>query len=328
MIQAKETEQRIRDELRSELGTAVATLTKDKQLAEARVDKLRTQQASLRERIAKLAAVRAKYGNIASEVAARNELMQNTERELASAEAARDASETSSLITRLEEPILGEKPIGPGRSVILVGSTAAGLFFGFGVVFLLAPVDGSTKYGRRSQDFSEALGRRASDLRGGNEAASTAAPGQERRAAVSAPAARSNLNVGEPNTTERPAADRPTDNRSFSERAAAVPSSTPPAPQSNVAPAAPVRQPVAEVAAPSATAASPSAVDPGSAASTNSAVAGQPAGQKDGQPVGQSAPAAAPTASALELPSGAVEDPRSLAEAQAVIAEALRSNLS
>ncbi|MFN3189352.1 MAG: hypothetical protein ACE361_02425 [Aureliella sp.] len=176
VLAAIETEDRIRGQLRNELGTSVQTLTKDLAIAEARVTQLQNQKSSLESRIAKLASVRAEYGNVAAEVSARNAQLQEAERELAAAEAARDAAETSSLITRLDKPVLGENPVGPGRSVILVGSSAAGLFFGFGLVFLLAPVDGGTVYGRRNQDFDAALGRRASDRSGAAGANASAAP--------------------------------------------------------------------------------------------------------------------------------------------------------
>ncbi|MEM8734392.1 MAG: Wzz/FepE/Etk N-terminal domain-containing protein [Planctomycetota bacterium] len=175
VLAAIETEDRIRGQLRNELGTSVQTLTKDLEIAEARVSQLQNQKSSLESRIAKLASVRADYGNVAAEVSARNAQLQEAERELAAAEAARDAAETSSLITRLDKPVLGENPVGPGRSVILVGSSAAGLFFGFGLVFLLAPVDGGTVYGRRNQDFDAALGRRASDRVGASSNATAGA---------------------------------------------------------------------------------------------------------------------------------------------------------
>ncbi len=163
VMASQETEQRLRQELREELGNSVATLTKELEFAQERIEKLKQQQASLEERINRLAEIRASYANVASEVKARNEQLQEAERELSQAEAARDAAETSSLLTRIDQPLIGEKPVGPGRSTILAGTTFGGLFFGFGVVFLLSPIDGAINYGRRRFDYSGQAGRRASD---------------------------------------------------------------------------------------------------------------------------------------------------------------------
>lgn len=162
VIAAVDTENQIKSQLRQELGNAVATLTKEYEVATGRVQLLQEQQNSLEDRIIKVAQIRAGYANLASEVKARNEQLQEAERELAQAQAARDAALTSSLITRIDQPLIGEKPVGPGRSTILAGTTACGMFFGFGVVFLLSPIDGST-FGRRKYDYTGAAGRRSAD---------------------------------------------------------------------------------------------------------------------------------------------------------------------
>lgn len=163
VIAAHQTEQKIRTQLREELGVSVETLTQDLSVATERLQRLKQQDASFEQRIGKLANIRAEYGNVASEVRARNQQLQDAERELAQAEAARDAASTSSLITRIDAPILGENPIGPGRSTILAGVTVSGLFFGFGIVFLLSPLDGNANFGRRRQDYAGIGGRRKSD---------------------------------------------------------------------------------------------------------------------------------------------------------------------
>lgn len=163
VIASRETEGQIREELRAELKNSVATLTRDHSMARERVSKLMQQRDLFERRIAKLAAVRAEYGNIASEVRARNIQLQEAERELASAEAAYEAAQTSSLITRIDAPTIGERPIGPGRTTLLAGATLGGLFFGLGLIFLLNPMDANINYGRRKLDVSGQAGRRASD---------------------------------------------------------------------------------------------------------------------------------------------------------------------
>jgi hypothetical protein len=76
--------------------------------------------------------------------------------ELTETLASRDAAQASSLITRLDSPVLGEKPVGPGRTTIVGGATVGGLMFGLGIVFLLAPMDVRVAGGRRSEnEFAE-----------------------------------------------------------------------------------------------------------------------------------------------------------------------------
>ncbi len=175
VVAAEQTEARIREQLREELGLSVRSLTKDEEIAANRVKRLKRQQTQLEARLETLARIRADYGNTVSEVRARNAELQDTERELAQAQASRDAAITSSLVTRLDAPIIGESPIGPGRSTILAGATLSGLFFGLGVVFLLTPLDGAGNYGRRRNDYSGGTGRRISDQSPSSAQASAAA---------------------------------------------------------------------------------------------------------------------------------------------------------
>lgn len=160
VIAARNTEVQIREELRNELGISIRTLTKDQEIMSTRIANLNKQKVEYQERLARLATVRAGYSNIVGEVRARNEQLQDAERDLAAAIAARDAAMNSSLITRIDEPVLGESPAGPGRFTILAGVTMSGLFFGFGIVFLLTPLDANTNFGRRSQDYAGNQDRR------------------------------------------------------------------------------------------------------------------------------------------------------------------------
>lgn len=163
VVASLQAENNLREQLRNELGLSIQTLRKDGEIASQRVEKLNLQRSQLESRLEKIARIRADYANVVSEVKSRNQQLQESERELVQAQASRDAALTSSLITRLDKPQLGEKPIGPGRSTILAGATVSGLFFGLGVVFLLVPLDGGANYGRRRFDYSGLAGRRAAD---------------------------------------------------------------------------------------------------------------------------------------------------------------------
>ncbi len=184
VVAALEAEAKMRQQLRSELGTAAQTLGKDVEIAFERVSKLKSQQLQLESRLEKIASIRAVYSNVASEVKSRNTQLQECERELSQAQAARQASMTSSLITRIDKPMLGEKPIGPGRSSILLGATASGMLFGLGLVFLLSPLEGGASFGRRKFDFSGNAGRRASDRDEMHHQESAAQPNATHRVAA------------------------------------------------------------------------------------------------------------------------------------------------
>jgi uncharacterized protein involved in exopolysaccharide biosynthesis len=163
VIASLEAESKIRDELRKELGLAVEALKIDREIASERINKLNKQRDQFESRLSNLALVRADYGNVNSEVRARNIQLQETESELAQAVASREAAMTSSLVTRLDEPLVGESPLGPGRGTIVLGAACCGLFFGLGVVFLITPLDANSNYGRRKLDYQGNAGRRASD---------------------------------------------------------------------------------------------------------------------------------------------------------------------
>ncbi len=163
VLTALQSEVNLRNQLRNELGLAVKTLSKDVSIAEERVSKLRSQQVELESSLEKIARIRADYSNVASEVKSLSLQLQECGRELGQAQASRLAAATSSLITRLDEPVIGEKPIGPGRGSIVVGATASGFFFGLGLVFLLSPLGGGATHGRRLADGLGTAGRRGSD---------------------------------------------------------------------------------------------------------------------------------------------------------------------
>ncbi len=157
---ATTSEREIKSQLHAELSVALATTEKNVANSQARIDNLKLQQTQLEERLTRLARIRADYENLTNEARSRTKILQDIERQLAEAQASRDAALSTSLLTRLDEPVLGERPIGPGRTTILAGMTLAGLFFGLGIVFLLTPLDSENPNTNR---WNEALGRRLSD---------------------------------------------------------------------------------------------------------------------------------------------------------------------
>ena len=157
---ATSAESEIKQQLQSELAQATSNSAREVAVSQARLDKLKRQQQQLEERLERLARIRTEHEQLNQEVRSRTKILQDAERQLADTRAARDAALTTSLLTRIDDPVLGERPVGPGRSTILAAMTMAGLCFGLGIVFLLTPLDGSTPDSGR---WNEQLGRRLSD---------------------------------------------------------------------------------------------------------------------------------------------------------------------
>jgi polysaccharide biosynthesis transport protein len=160
-------ETEIRQQFLRELAQAVEGVRRDLENSQARLDLLAAQEHATEQRLAGLARIRALYGNVLNDVRTWTTMVQDSERELAEARASRDAATSTSLLTKIDQPVLGDKPIGPGRETIIVAGGMAGLFLGLGIVFLLTPLDllpGTVAgTGRRWSDYGPAVGRRLTD---------------------------------------------------------------------------------------------------------------------------------------------------------------------
>jgi hypothetical protein len=172
MLSATLTLQTIRGELAKEIASVHAAMETSLSLSRDRVTSLVAKQTSIQEKLASLAAIRVDYSRLVAEVKHRTELLSNAQAALADAEALRSASLSTNLLSELGPPRASEKPVGPGRSTITAGAAAAGLLFGFGSVFLIAPGPSGNSFGRRLTDRPQ--GRRASDQFSGDRRATGA----------------------------------------------------------------------------------------------------------------------------------------------------------
>jgi succinoglycan biosynthesis transport protein ExoP len=144
-----------------ELRASIESIEADLAVVEKKRERLESQRILLEGRLSQIADGRARYANLATDVKSRNAILENAERELAEATAARDSSRSTSLLTRLDAPIVSDKPVGPGKTMLAAVCTAAGLAFGLGIVFLITPIDAGPTFGRRISDRFH--GRRQSD---------------------------------------------------------------------------------------------------------------------------------------------------------------------
>ncbi len=131
-------------------------------LAHEQVDRLRQRRTRLSERLDELARARTDYSKIDDEVKNHTRQLAAAEQALAEAQASRSAALSTNLIAELGPPQVTDKPIGPSGAVVTLGSTVAGLVFGFGAVFLVAPGPNETRGRRRWSDYLSG-GRRATD---------------------------------------------------------------------------------------------------------------------------------------------------------------------
>ena len=140
LIAARAEEQEVVRSIQQELAAAVQGVKASAKVAAAQRESLEAQVAELRGRVDRLTEVRAEYSNLAEQVELRRDLLAESERSLAEARASLAASSASSLLSRAGPPDGGARPVGPGRTTIMAAGVVGGIFTGFGLVFLTAPI--------------------------------------------------------------------------------------------------------------------------------------------------------------------------------------------
>ncbi len=136
---AKEAEEEIGRHLHNELALARRGVEVELRVIAGRHVLLEEQLAKTNERLDRLANVRAGYANEVAATKNRSVLLERAEQNLAEARAARASAKAASLISRIDTPDAGIRPIGPGRTMIALSGILGGLLAGFGVVFLAVP---------------------------------------------------------------------------------------------------------------------------------------------------------------------------------------------
>lgn len=155
-----QNEQSVKQELLREAQNAVRAAESDIQVSAGRIAMTNKKLEDVQHRLDLLAGQRAGYVNMTSKVSQRREQLRQSSVSLAEARGRLEAARTSSLITRLDDPVTGSSPNGPGRLVLIAGSTIGGLLLGLSLVYLVAPWQEIARAGRRKTDQ---LGRRSSD---------------------------------------------------------------------------------------------------------------------------------------------------------------------
>jgi polysaccharide biosynthesis transport protein len=133
---AKAAEQQIVRHVHDELANSVRAVEVDLRLVSDRAALLDEQLASATGRLERLAALRTPYANLVAETRKRTELWDKGQQRLADARASQATARAASLISRLDRPDPGTRPMGPSRAVIVLVGLVGGLATGFGVVLL------------------------------------------------------------------------------------------------------------------------------------------------------------------------------------------------
>ena len=137
---AHQTEDEIGRRLHRELTLAIGGLNVDLRLNAERDALLHEQLANTLARLDRLAAGRAAYANQVAEVKNRAAILERSEQNLAEARDCEASARAASLISRIDAPDAGIRPLGPPRIVIALSGILGGLLAGFGCVFLGVPV--------------------------------------------------------------------------------------------------------------------------------------------------------------------------------------------
>jgi uncharacterized protein involved in exopolysaccharide biosynthesis len=133
---AKASQAEITRHFEIELTSALRAAELDWRLAAERVERLKTAIPEMRGRLDRLASLRSEYSRRYNEVENRTKLMNEAQRELVDARAVQTSAEVASLITRVDTPLTGPRPQGPGKTVIMASGVAGGMIIGLGVLLL------------------------------------------------------------------------------------------------------------------------------------------------------------------------------------------------
>jgi uncharacterized protein involved in exopolysaccharide biosynthesis len=135
-VAARVAQEEVNRQLHAELAIAIRGVESDLRLTAGRLAMLEDLRGALRSRLDKLASLRAGYSSLAADTKHRTALVEKAQRDLSEARAAQAAAHSVSLISPVDVPEAGNRPVGPGLALIVLAGLAGGLLTGLGVVFL------------------------------------------------------------------------------------------------------------------------------------------------------------------------------------------------
>lgn len=136
VLAAKEAETEIGRRLYGELAVAVRGVEAELRWNTDRVAMLDKQLAEVKDRLSRLAGLRAAYGTQVAETAHRTRVYERAGQALAEARGTCASAKAASLIGRIDSPDTGVRPVSPGLAIVLLVGAAGGLVIGLGTLFL------------------------------------------------------------------------------------------------------------------------------------------------------------------------------------------------
>ncbi|WP_425398895.1 GumC family protein [Aeoliella sp.] len=147
VIAAKEAESQVRQQLHSELASAIRGLEIELELGQQRAETLQSRLNNNHQSQKNLAQHRAAYAKLVAAVDNQTALVDAARTRLADAEVQLAGAQSASVLSRIDDVESGLKPVGPGRSTVVAAGGLFGLLLGLGIVFL--------KHGPKSQTEAE-----------------------------------------------------------------------------------------------------------------------------------------------------------------------------
>ncbi len=151
-------EQQVRQRVYAEIRDSIKNIDVELRLAKARVAQLEGLMNQYENRFADLSEVRTEYNRLSQDVESKTTVVQQLEKDLATARANMATASSVSLIQKVDQPMASSRPVGPSGKTIVLGGVLGGLLLGLGLIWLAEPVP--TAQDRR---FTSLNGRRATD---------------------------------------------------------------------------------------------------------------------------------------------------------------------
>ena len=133
---ALEAEAEVRSRLHRELAAAAEGVQAETAAVDDMLAERRRQHAEARTRLDRLAGLRAEYSALNAEAQHRLRQSEQADKQLVDARAAQAGAVAASLLSRIDSPDAGTRPLGPSKKLLAAGSVLGGLLFGLGVLLL------------------------------------------------------------------------------------------------------------------------------------------------------------------------------------------------
>lgn len=174
---------RIRKQIDQELESSLVGLRSQKKLASERAEVLTSQINKINGRITDLASMRVDYGQLVNELELRNEELRAAHKEYAQAESILRAAKTIDLISQLDEPQPGIRPLGPSNKTVLIAACLAGLLISLGLIMMVTPSPElrprTTGYNASIQVGQHSTGIQSTQMQPAQQRTSTSPPGKK-----------------------------------------------------------------------------------------------------------------------------------------------------